>query len=55
MNFSSHLFVGLVNGHPAVFLCCEMYTVVGVDSSPCLRMIFIYFMGRNRAFINVNR
>ena len=53
--FNHIFFVGLVNGHPGVFLCCEIYTVVRVDSSHCLRMKFIYFMGRKRAFINVDR
>ena len=47
-------FVGLLNGHPGVFLCCEIYTVVRVDSSHCLRIKFIYSIGRKSAFINVD-
>ena len=38
---------------PGVFLCCEIFTVVRVDSSHCLRMKFIYSMGTKRALINV--
>ena len=52
--FNHISFVGLINGHPGVFLCCEIYTVVRVDSSHCLRIKFIYCIGRNSAFINVD-
>ena len=52
--FNHISFVGLINGHPGVFLCCEIYTVVRVDSSHCLRIKFIYSIGRKRAFINVD-
>ena len=53
--FNHISFARPVNGHPGVFLCCAIYAVVRVDSSHCLRMKFIYFMGRKRGFINVDR
>ena len=52
--FNHISFVGLINGHPGVFLCCEIYTVVRVDSSHCLGIKFIYSIGRKSAFINVD-
>ena len=52
--FNHISFVGLINGHPGVFLCCKIYTVVRVDSSHCLRIKLIYSIGRKSAFINVD-
>ena len=48
-------FVGLINGHHGVFLRCEIYTLIRVDSSHCLKSKFIYFLDRKRASTNVGR
>ena len=55
MFFNLISILGLINLHPGAFLCCEIYTVVRVDSSHCLRIKFIYSIGRKRVFINVGR